>query len=150
MTANHRKFFALTKQLGIEDYKSFLFDYTGGQTDSLSELRQVYPQTYNALLQQLQNMSMGGEKQGMDILRKRLIASIFGWASTLGYNYDMAGVKSIACRAAGKDSFNDIPKHRLRSLYNAFTIMKKDKLQLELVTTEALASMCKIGLSDNN
>lgn len=136
---NHKQFFALVKNLGIEDYKRFLFDYTGGQTDSLSELREVYPQTYNALLQQLQKMSESTEQQEMDKWRKRLLAVIFGWAETIDEPMHMNKVKAIACRASGYGNFNDIPRQRLQSLYNAFMKMKKDMVAVEEMTRELLS-----------
>ena len=37
-------------------------------------------------------------------------------------------IKAIACRAAGKSDFNDIPKGKLVSLYNAF-LQKQNDLQ---------------------
>ncbi len=144
-SANHKQFFALVKNLGIEDYKSFLFDYTSGQTDSLSELMQVYPQTYNALLQQLQSMCTSintcAKLRKMDKWRKRLIASIFAWAESIDEPMHLNKVKAIACKASGYDGFNDIPQQRLQSLYNAFLKMAKDMKAVEEVTKDLLSNL---------
>lgn len=56
----------------------------------------------------------------LDRWRKRLIASIYGWMQMQNKYADINIVKGVACRAAQKSRFNDIPMERLRSLYYAF------------------------------
>lgn len=58
--------------------------------------------------------------------RKRLIASIGGWLQLSGKEGGIEAIKAIACRAAGKSDFNDIPKGKLVSLYNAFLLKQND------------------------
>lgn len=69
----------------------------------------------------------------LDKLRKRLMASIYGWRKALGCVTTATEVKAIACRAAdvpegyGVDiRFNTIPKEKLNSLYYAFSKKQKD------------------------
>ncbi len=58
--------------------------------------------------------------------RKRVMASIGGWLASRGItngngelsNADL--IKSIACRATGYKSFNEIPASRLRDTYYGF------------------------------
>lgn len=58
--------------------------------------------------------------------RKRLIAAIGGWLTMTGKQGGLDMIKGVACRAAGVDDFNKIPKARLVSLYNAFVQKQKD------------------------
>ena len=61
-----------------------------------------------------------------DLLRKRLIAAIGGWLSVTGRSGGIDMIKAVACRAARRDSFNDIPREQLNNLYYAFSRMQKD------------------------
>lgn len=62
----------------------------------------------------------------MNQWRKRLIASIGGWMRLSGKEGGIEAIKAVACRAAGKSDFNNIPKGQLVSLYNAFLLKQKD------------------------
>jgi GH18 family chitinase len=73
-----------------------------------------------------------------DKWRNRLIASIGGWLKALGKRDDAKTAKAIACRAAGKKSFYDIPLERLRSLYYAFTDKQKDLRTVRELTADEL------------
>ncbi len=61
-----------------------------------------------------------------DVWRKRVIAAIGGYLRSMGKEQNIDLIKSIACRAASRDRFNDIPTERLKSLYNAFKHRKND------------------------
>lgn len=61
-----------------------------------------------------------------DVARKRLLKILKDWAHLKGTNEDNDYLKSIAERAAGGTSFNQITLARLNSLYNAFLIQTKD------------------------
>lgn len=58
----------------------------------------------------------------MDKWRKRVIAAIFNYCRDINCTYDIKKVKALAVRSAGAEykTFNDIPKSRLRDIYNEF------------------------------
>lgn len=62
----------------------------------------------------------------MDKKRKRLLAAIFGVFKMFNQQPTIDYVKGIACRAAKKKNFNDIPNAKLVSLYNAFLNAQRD------------------------
>jgi len=72
----------------------------------------------------------------LDRHRKRLMASIGGWLRAMSIASNSAKIKSIACRASGRDNFNDIPLEQLRSLYAAFNKKQHDLRNVEQLTTE--------------
>ena len=72
----------------------------------------------------------------LDKLRKRLMASIGAWLQSMNLEQSAAKIKAIACRAARREQFNDIPAEQLRSLYSAFNKKKKDLQVAEEMTTE--------------
>jgi hypothetical protein len=74
----------------------------------------------------------------MDKYRKRLIASIGGWLRAIRRTENIQIIKGIACRASGRDSFNEIPLEQLRSLYNAFNKKRKDLKMVEELTAESI------------
>lgn len=74
----------------------------------------------------------------LDVWRKRLIASIFGWRKAMRYPTNINEVKAIACRAGEVDRFNDISIEKLRSLYNAFSKKTKDMQTVNDITHEEL------------
>ena len=75
--------------------------------------------------------------------RKRLMASIGGWTRALGKvpsDPTKGGemIKAIACRAARRERFNDIPLEQLRSLYYAFAKKQKDIAMTEEMTSDEI------------
>jgi 5-methylcytosine-specific restriction endonuclease McrBC GTP-binding regulatory subunit McrB len=72
----------------------------------------------------------------LDAHRKRLMASIGGWLRAMNVSSNGAKIKAIACRAAKRDNFNDIPMEQLRSLYAAFNKKQHDLRSVELLTAE--------------
>ncbi|MDH8700848.1 hypothetical protein M2138_000182 [Dysgonomonadaceae bacterium PH5-43] len=74
----------------------------------------------------------------LDQHRKRLIASIGAWLRAMNVQENIGKIKSIACRAAKRDEFNEIPLEQLRSLYSAFNKKKKDLDMVEEITIEVL------------
>ena len=79
----------------------------------------------------------------LDKLRKRLMASIYGWRKALGCVTTATEVKAIACRAAGIPDgysvdirYNSIPKEKLNSLYHAFCKKTKDLSIVSDMTNE--------------
>jgi len=74
----------------------------------------------------------------LDTARKRLMASIGGWLRAMHVNHDAKYIKAIACRAAKRDSFNEIPFEQLRSLYASFNKMSKDLSNVKELTVEMI------------
>ena len=72
----------------------------------------------------------------LDQHRKRLMASIGAWLRAMSVSSNGEKIKAIACRASGRDSFNEIPLEQLRSLYAAFNKKQRDLRNVELLTTE--------------
>ncbi|RKE02338.1 hypothetical protein [Marinifilum flexuosum] len=68
-----------------------------------------------------------------DRQRKRVIASIGGWLRKCSIEHDINTIKSIACRAAGTKSFNQIPLSKLRAIYYEF----RNKQQVNAASNEA-------------
>lgn len=126
----HGWFFQYLQTVGDDDKdearKAIVFDYSGGKTESLSELYALYPRFYNKmktdLLSAINNKPQKPKADdGLDIHRKRLIAAIFETLEDQdikGKSFDY--VKSVACKAANVDRFNDIPLPTLKSLYRKF------------------------------
>jgi hypothetical protein len=82
----------------------------------------------------------------MDKWRKRLIASINGWLEAMGRRgSNIKMIKAVACRASGKDRFNDIPLDRLRSLYNAFRNKKQDMEMVGWITADELDALSQLN-----
>jgi len=69
-----------------------------------------------------------------DVWRKRLMGAIGGWLRAMNRVDNAQIIKGIACRAAKRDDFNDIPVEQLRSLYSAFKKKQKDLLTVEVFT----------------
>jgi hypothetical protein len=74
----------------------------------------------------------------MDVWRKRLMAAVGGWLRAMGRESNGQVIKAIACRAAARVSFNEIPLEQLRSLYYAFGKKQKDLRKVEELTDEQI------------
>ncbi len=74
----------------------------------------------------------------LDKARKQLMASIGSWLRAMGVPENTVKIKAIACRASGRENFNDIPLEQLRSLYAAFNKKKKDLTQVEELTANMI------------
>ena len=84
----------------------------------------------------------------LDKLRKRLMASIYGWRKAMGCPTTANEVKAIACRAADVPEgysvdirFNTIPKEKLNSLYSAFSKKSKDISIVSEMTDELITKL---------
>ncbi|MDR2964013.1 MAG: hypothetical protein LBU90_10345 [Bacteroidales bacterium] len=89
--------------------------------------------------QKLEQTFAPSEKQNeMDTLRKRVIAAIGAWLTAMNKEQNVAINKAVACRAAKREKFNDIPAQQLRSLYAAFCKAKKDLAQVESISAQEL------------
>lgn len=126
----HGWLFQYLQTVGDDDLeaarKALVFDYSNGNTESLSEMYAVYPRFYNKmkadLLSAINNKSQKAKSDNdLDIHRKRLMAAIFETLEDQGIKgKDFNYVKSVACKAAHVDRFNDIPLATLKSLYRKF------------------------------
>lgn len=120
----HGWLFQYLQTVGDDDLeaarKALVFDYSNGKTESLSELYEKHPRLY----QKMRNTLSPAKKRTdnpLDIHRKRLMAAIFETLEDQGIKgKDFNYVKSVACKAAQVDRFNDIPLAILKSLYRKF------------------------------
>ena len=60
------------------------------------------------------------ERMALDKKRKGVLKSIFRWGELQGLQFTMDYVKGIACKAAGRDKFNDISPAELTRIYYEF------------------------------
>ncbi len=77
-----------------------------------------------SLCRALQQRVLSAEEQDKDRWRKRLIAAVRHYLTLMGYQTDIAYIRSVIERDGVK--INDLSLDRLRSLYNAFTKRVKD------------------------
>jgi len=107
------------RKVSNEQRADLVYSWTNGRTTSARDL--------NAYELNWICKSLEGHKSKLDINRKRLIASIFGYLEKMNIkNVPIDYVKALACKASGYKRFNDIPEDRLNSLYNSFTKRQKD------------------------
>jgi hypothetical protein len=86
------------------------------------------------------------EASEADKLRKRLIAAISSYRQAMGgATPSIEEIKGIACRAACMQQFNRIPNDRLRSLYAAFTKMRKDLENVQVMTRDRLREITSLN-----
>ncbi len=76
-----------------------------------------------------------------DIWRKRVMAAIGGWLERCKIEQNATKIKAIACRAAGKKNFNEIPLSRLRNLYNEFRNKSTDAESVKMVKSEEIGTL---------
>lgn len=95
------------------------------------------------------DMQLNPELAELDKARKRVFGAIGGWLQAMNIapsNSSTGGgmIKAIACRAAGRERFNDIPLEQLRSLYSAFKKKGNDLAMVERLTGDRLdlLTMC--------
>ncbi|MBQ7389247.1 MAG: hypothetical protein IJW01_07750 [Paludibacteraceae bacterium] len=69
---------------------------------------------------------LGSQKNTLDHLRKRAMASIGSYLKSVGRESNANLIKAIACRATGYEEFNKIPRERLLNLIATFNNKLKD------------------------
>ena len=69
---------------------------------------------------------LGNQKNTLDHLRKRAMASIGAYLKSVGRESNANLIKAIACRATGYEEFNKIPRERLLNLIATFNNKLKD------------------------
>ncbi len=143
MTRNYKQLHVLLKQqpgagmIDVSDLKIDLaFRFSSGRTQSV---KQLTDNEYKSLISTLKRNSVITNK--MDRLRKRTIASIFGFFNLIDKQVTLNYVKGIAVRAAGGDckSFNAISETKLRAIYNEF--LRQQKVVNNIGKVEAIAKM---------
>ncbi len=99
--------------------KELVYSISKGRTESVKALT---IREYKELINYLKNAKQITSNGEMDKLRKRVIASIFGFFEIVNKQVNIGYVKAIAVRASGKgiDDFNKIPKTKLQAIYNLF------------------------------
>lgn len=77
----------------------------------------------------------------LDLWRKRLLAAVGGYlkAADVVADNEIVLIKKVACIAAKKTEFNQIPLDRLKSLYNAFKNRESDILTINKLTEQLIA-----------
>ena len=77
----------------------------------------------------------------LDLWRKRLLAAVGGYlkAADVVADNEIVLIKKVACIAAKKTEFNQIPLDRLKGLYNAFKNRESDILTINKLTEQLIA-----------
>ena len=137
----------LLGQLGIKDRDAIaeiVLDFTNGRTSSTAELGFI---ECMELIKSLKSLCVSKrqttseridtmvddapERAELDRKRKGLIKAIFRWFELQGKVVTMDYVKSVACRAAGVDYFNEISNTSLTRLYAEFCRKQKAVAAME-------------------
>ena len=129
----NRKLYWLLNELGLKDSVADLVsDETNGRTTHTSELTFIECMNLIRRLEQHTrkaqerpndgtNKTDGTNKRDkMDKKRKGVIKAICAYGELCGLKYTVDYAKSIATRAAGRDSFNELTEGDLTRVYNEF------------------------------
>lgn len=109
--------------------RALVREWSGGRTESLTELRRRWPEAYERMVAGLRGMScVGDRRRELELWRRRVIAAVCGYVDRCGYRFADGGkkveyAKGVACRATGCAAFNGIAVERLRALYAMFRKM---------------------------
>ena len=122
----NRRLYWLLNELGLKDSVADLVsDETNGRTTHTSEL--TFIECMNLIRRLEQYTRKAQEKPAsrstsdrMDKKRKGVIKAICAYGELCGLTYTVDYAKSIAKRAAGRDSFNEITEGELTRIYNEF------------------------------
>lgn len=129
-----RKYHALCSKLGLTDEEKRELLHAYGCNSSI----ELTFYELGDLCNKLEGL-IKPKNADFDKWRKRLIASIFAWCKAIGrHDANMRMVKGIACRAAKKETFNEIPLEKLRSLYSAFGKKVHDIKIVDAMTIEEI------------
>ena len=129
----NRRLYWLLNELGLKDSVADLVsDETNGRTTHTSELTFIECMNLIRRLEQYTRKAQERPKDGtnktngtdkpdkMDKKRKGVIKAICAYGELCGVKYTVDYAKSIATRAAGRDSFNEITEGELTRIYNEF------------------------------
>lgn len=131
----NRRFYALARQCNMsrEDIAATI---SGNYPPRVSTSELTAAELHSLCLA-MQHRAVSPVEQRKDLWRKRLIAAVRHYLTLMGYQTDIAYIRSVIERAAGSPqttrsgvpggtALNDLSLDRLRSLYNAFTKRNKD------------------------
>ena len=152
----NRRLWWLAGQLGIdrEAMGEVVLSLTEGRTKHTSELSYMEARELIEFLQQtLAPKGLGTytsertdkmpdgypDRKQLDRKRKGVIKAIFRWFELRGKQPTMEYVKGVACRAAGKDRFNDISIGELTRIYAEFC--KKQRTVTAMMPEDFTISM---------
>ena len=143
-TPSHALFWTLLKEMPGYDphYKDVIKEglvhqYSGGHTQSLSEMYSKYPHEYSLMIEAMKGtpeQKKARYEGSAELARKRVIAAISKYVDKLGYTFPTKTDKvryviGIACRAANCGNFNAIPESRLSAIYNLYC--KRNSVDIE-------------------
>lgn len=113
-----RQYHTLASKLKLtdNDKQAVLSSFGAASSKDLSE----------ECLQELCRLLKQRLNDGLDLWRKRVIASIYGYLQLTGRKGSLQYVKAIACRSSDYDDFNSIPQQKLINLY--YTFLDKQKV----------------------
>ena len=112
----NRKLYWLLNELGLKDSVADLVsDETGGRTTHTSEL--TFIECMN-LIRRLEQYTRKAQEKPAS--RNEPHKAICAYGELCGLKYSVDYAKSIATRAAGRDSFNEITSGELTRIYNEF------------------------------
>ncbi len=127
-----KKYHTLCRALGLSaDEKAAIVSSYGVSSSSDMDTHDLV-NVCAALSKRIDEQKGAGE---MDTLRKRAMAAIGAYLRAVNKPSSAEIIKGIACRATGYESFNKIPKERLRNVYSTFNNKVKDKESIEAITT---------------
>ena len=118
----NRRFYALARQCNMsrEDIAATI----SGNYPPRVSTSELTASELRTLCLALQRRAVSPEEQRKDLWRKRLIAAVRRYLELMGYQTDIAYIRSVIERDG--TALNDLTLDRLRSLYNAFTKRSKD------------------------
>lgn len=118
----NRRFYALARQCNMsrEDIAATI---SGNYPPRVSTSELTAAELHSLCLA-MQHRAVSPEEQRKDLWRKRLIAAVRNYLQLMGYQTDIAYIRSVIERDG--TALNDLSLDRLRSLYNAFTKRSKD------------------------
>lgn len=141
---SHALFCTLLKEVpgydpGYKDVikEGLVHQYSGGRTQSLSEMYSKYPCEYSLMIEAMKGTPQQKKtryEDSLDKMKKRVIAAICQYVDKLGYTFPTKADKvryviGIACRAANCSNFNAIPESRLSAIYNLYC--KRNSVDIE-------------------
>lgn len=122
----NKKLYWLLNELGLKDSVADLVsDETNGRTTHTSELTFIECMNLIRRLEQYtrtpqEHPASRSTPEHLDKKRKGVMKAIFAYGELNGLKYSVAYVKKVACRAAGRDNFNEITSGELTRIYNEF------------------------------
>lgn len=123
----NRRLFWLLNELGLkESVADLVSDETNGRTTHTSELTFIECMNLIRRLERYTRMaqehpaSLDITKEKMDRKRKGVIKAIIAYGELCGRRYTVDYAKSIACKAATRDGFNELTERELTRIYNEF------------------------------